>query len=55
MLEKLLEFLKGKKTYITAAIIALVGFLQAVGVVIPEYVFAILAAFGITFIRAAIK
>jgi len=52
---KLIEWLKGKKTYIIAIIGGIVGILQACGVIIPEYVYAILAALGIGAVRAAIN
>jgi hypothetical protein len=51
---KLIEWLKGKKTYIVAIVAAVTGVLQAFGVVIPEYVYAVLAALGISAVRAAI-
>ncbi len=53
-MEKLIEWLKGKKTYIIAIIGAIAGVLQAFGIVIPEFVYAILAALGIATVRAAI-
>lgn len=49
------EFLKGKKTYIIAAITFVVGGLQATGTEIPEWVWPLLAALGITFVRTGIK
>lgn len=52
---KLIEWLKGKKTYFIAVIGGVLGILQACGVQIPEYVYAILAAFGIATIRAAVS
>jgi hypothetical protein len=55
MIGKILEFFNGKKTYITALVAAICGLLQASGVVIPEYVFIILASLGISFVRASIK
>lgn len=50
----LLKALEGKKTYITAAITAVLAFLQAIGYPIPEYVYALLAALGLTTLRAAV-
>jgi uncharacterized membrane protein YkgB len=51
----MIEWLKGKKTYIIAVIIGVVATLNYLGVVIPEYVWGILAAFGLGFLRAGIK
>ncbi len=51
---KLMEWLKGKKTYIVAIIGGILGILQGCGVPVPEYVYAILAAFGIAAVRAAV-
>jgi hypothetical protein len=55
MFAKILAWFNGKKTYITAAVAAVCAVLQANGVMIPEWVYALLAAVGITFVRAAIK
>lgn len=52
---KLLEFLTGKKTYIIAVGIAVATLLPAFGVIVPEYVWGILAALGLGAIRAGIK
>ena len=48
---KLIEWLKGKRTYITVAVIFLLGGLQATGVAVPEWVYVILTGLGITFSR----
>lgn len=50
----LIKALEGKKTYITAAVAAVFAFLQAIGYPIPEWVFILLGALGITTTRAAI-
>jgi hypothetical protein len=47
-------FFTGKKTYIIAAIMAVLGGLQAYGLVIPEFVFGLLATAGAGTIRMAI-
>jgi hypothetical protein len=52
---KLLEFIDGKKTYITAVLIGIFAALQALGIVVPEWVYAILAAAGLGSLRAAKK
>lgn len=53
-MQSVLTFLDGKKTYITAAVTAVIAFIQAMGYPVPEYVYALLAAFGITTLRAAV-
>jgi len=52
---KVLEFLNGKKTYITAFGIAAAVIVQAFGVVIPEEVWWVLGAFGLVGIRSALQ
>ena len=54
LLAKIEAFLKGKKTYITAILIGVAAALQYMGLEIPDYVWTILAAFGIGSIRSAI-
>lgn len=54
-MNKLLTFLEGKKTYIIAFATAAVAFAQVMGIVIPEWVFPLLGAAGITTMRSAIK
>ena len=53
-MNKLIEWLKGKKTYIVAIVVGILAGLQAYGIVIPEYVYAILAALGLAAVRAAV-
>jgi hypothetical protein len=50
-MSKALDFLNGKKTYIVALLTALVGLLEASGVIIPGWAWPILAALGIGTIR----
>jgi len=50
-----MKWLDGKRSYLTAGVILLVGVLAAYGVHVPEYVWAALAALGLGFLRAAIK
>ena len=50
----MLHFLKGKKTYIVAALAAAGGAAQALGYAIPEYVFIVLGAAGFGAVRSAI-
>ena len=53
-LDMLDSILAGKKTYLTAALIAAGAVANALGYPIPEYVWAILAAFGLGSVRAAV-
>lgn len=54
-MKKVLEVLKGKKTYVIAGFVLVVGILQTRGIEIPGYVWAALAAAGLGFLRAAVK
>lgn len=54
MLSKISKFLEGKKTFIVAILVGVTAALQYSGVVIPEYVFTILGAFGLGFLRAGV-
>ena len=49
-----MNFLAGKKTYIVAALAAAGAVAQALGYVIPEYVFILLGAAGFGAVRNAI-
>ncbi len=51
---KLIDYLKGKKTYIIALTAAALAFAQAMGWPIPEYVYVILGACGLATVRAAV-
>ena len=53
-MDKIFDFLEGKKTYIAAAVTALLGAAQALGYDIPDYVYALLGALGLTTLRAAV-
>jgi len=48
------DWLKGKKTYLVAATTFLLGGLSAVGVTVPAWVYALLAATGIGTLRAGV-
>ena len=51
-----IEWLKGKKTYITAIVYAIATVLNETGVyVVPEYAFQMLAAIGLITLRAAVR
>lgn len=54
-MNKIIVWLKGKKTYLIAIVTAIIAGVQAMGYTIPEYVYAILAALGISAVRAALK
>lgn len=49
-----MNILEGKKTYIAAAIAAVVAGAQALGYVVPDYVLTLLGAFGLYGVRSAI-
>jgi hypothetical protein len=53
-MQKAIEFLKGKKTYIIALTVAALAFAQSMGWPVPDYVYAILGACGVASVRAAI-
>jgi len=55
MIEKVLAWMNGRKTYCTAAAIIACGVLRGAGVEIPEYVWAALAAMGLAWLRAGVK
>jgi len=51
-----MEWLKGKKTIITAVVYAVAVVLNEIGLyVVPEYVFQILASIGLITLRIGIK
>lgn len=52
---EMFKFLEGKKTYLTALAIFVLGGLQASGAPIPEWIYPILAALGLGALRAGIK
>jgi hypothetical protein len=54
-MQKALDLLEGKKSYIVAFLTALLGLLQAFGVVIPEWLLFILAGLGIGTLRHAVS
>ena len=54
-MKKLVDFLKGKKTYIIAILAGILAGFTAYGIVIPEYVWILLGAFGLSSVRAAIN
>jgi len=55
MLEKIGQWLQGKKTYITAIIVGVTAVLEFYGIAIPDVVWGILAALGLGSVRSAIN
>jgi hypothetical protein len=53
-MQKVVEFLRGKKTYIVALTAAAMAFAQSMGWPVPEYVYVLLGACGIATVRAAV-
>lgn len=53
--KKIIELLKGKKTYITVAIGAILAGVKMYGIDIPDDVWTILGLFGLAFLRDAIN
>jgi hypothetical protein len=51
----IIAWFNGKKTYITAILIGVFACLNALGIVVPEFVYFILTALGLTFVRSAVK
>ena len=54
MLEKIGQFLQGKKTYIVAALIGIGAVAMQLGYSIPAIVWPILAALGLGAVRSAL-
>jgi hypothetical protein len=54
-MKNILKFLEGKKTYFIAITAGILAGLQAYGIVIPNYVYAILNALGLGALRHSIK
>ena len=52
---EVVKWLEGKKTYAVAITVLACGVLDAYGVVVPEFVWAALAAFGLGFLRSGVK
>lgn len=55
MLNKAVDWLAGKKTFIVAGITFILGGLMAVGVEVPEFVWVLLGATGLGSVRDAIR
>ena len=53
-MSKVIEWLKGKKTYITALVVGICAALNALGIIIPEWVYLALGALGLGSLRAGL-
>ena len=53
-MDSIFSFLDGKKTYLAAAVTAVLGAAQALGYTVPEWIYPILGALGLTALRAAV-
>lgn len=54
-MKELLGFLRGKKAYLVAIVVGVLAALNSLGIIVPDYVYTLLAACGIAAVRAAIK
>jgi len=55
-MEEFIKWLKGKKSYILAVAVVVLGLLQGLGIfVMPEWSWAVLAALGLAAIRAGVN
>lgn len=50
----MLNFLKGKKTYFVAAVVFILGGLDALGYTIPAELYALLGGLGLGTLRASV-
>ena len=50
-----MTFLRGKKTYITAALIGITAFLRAIDIDMPDNIYEVLFALGLVSLRAGIS
>lgn len=55
LLTKINDLVGGKRTHIVAATIAVCGVLTHYGVEIPEWIWPVLAAAGLSFLRAGVQ
>lgn len=51
----MMEFLSGKKTYLTAILFAVLAGLQFYGIHTPDWIYTILGAFGLGSLRSAVN
>jgi hypothetical protein len=55
MFQQIKDFVDGKKTYIIGAILFVTGGLQALGYVVPEWVYAVEVSLGLGALRAGVS
>jgi type IV secretory pathway VirB2 component (pilin) len=53
-MKKIVEFFRGKKTYIIALVVAAVGISSSLGHPMPDWVLQVLAALGLITLRAGV-
>jgi hypothetical protein len=54
-MNKIMEFIDGKKTYIVATLVGVAAVLQYLQIDIPTYVWTVLGALGLGAVRSALK
>jgi len=54
-MDKILEFIDGKKTYIVAGLTCVGIILNSLGIVIPDFAWQLLAVAGLGAVRSALK
>jgi len=52
---KIMQTLRGKKTYITALLIGITAFLKAIDIDMPDNIYEVLFALGLVSLRAGIS
>ena len=54
-MNEIIEFLKGKKSYILALVTVVLGVLQGLDIfILPEWAWPVIAGAGLTFLRAGV-
>jgi hypothetical protein len=55
MIAKIIEWFNGKKTYLISITAAILAICASQGIVIPEWIMALLASLGLATLRASVK
>jgi hypothetical protein len=55
MFDKIIAWLEGKRTYLVAITGGILAICASLGVVVPEWVMALLASLGLATLRASVK